>query len=241
MPAPGISSSCRSRRVAPGTCGVTHPAPASRPPRPASGCWRSRRDRARAARRLDRDRPAARVRPVGAVRRQRRRADLLRRAAAAHARRRARRRGAGRGRRRLSGAAAQPARHAVHARRLLRRGARRDAGDHVRLDARHRRDLGGAGRRLRRRRRRRRDRLCARARAAPRTLDRRPAARRRDAQRVLLGAHPARAVLRRLRRRLPHAALADGRPRRQQLSAASSRRCRCCSSRSRSSPGWRAR
>ena len=63
------------------------------------------------------------------------------------------------------------------------------------------------------------DRVCARARPAPRPLDRRPAARRRDAQRLLLGAHPLRAVLRRLRRRLPHAALADGRPRRQQLSA----------------------
>ena len=55
------------------------------------------------------------------------RADLLRRAAAAHARRRAGRRHARRGRRRLPGPAAQPARHAVHAGRLGRRGARRDA------------------------------------------------------------------------------------------------------------------
>ena len=70
------------------------------------------------------------------VRRQRRRADLLHRAAAAHARGRARRRDARVSGRRLPGAAAQPARDAVHARRVGRRGARRDAGDHVRLDVR---------------------------------------------------------------------------------------------------------
>ena len=74
---------------------------------------------------------AARVRPQHPVRRQRRRADLLRRAAAARAGRGARRRGARRGGRRVPGAAAQPARHAVHARRLGGRGARRDAGHHL--------------------------------------------------------------------------------------------------------------
>ena len=72
-------------------------------------------------------------------------------------------------------------------------------------------------------------------------LDQRAAARRRDDERVLLGADPVRAVLRRLRRDVPDAALADGRSRRQQLPAARSRRCRCWSSRSRCSPGWRGR
>ena len=83
---------------------------------------------ARAARRVDSDQSAARVRLVDAVCRQRRRADLLRRPVAAHARGRAGRRGARRRRRRLSRAAPQSARDAVHARRVLRRGARRDAG-----------------------------------------------------------------------------------------------------------------
>ena len=67
---------------------------------------------------------------------------------------------------------------------------------------------------------RRRDRVCARTRAASGPFDRRPAARRRDDQRVLLGAHPVRAVLCRLRADVSDAALADGRPRRQQLPAA---------------------
>ena len=56
------------------------------------------------------------------------------------------------------------------------------------------------------------------------------AARRRDDERVLLGADPVRAVLRRLRRDVPHPALADGRSRRQQLRPLWSRRCRWWSS-----------
>ena len=70
-------------------------------------------------------------------------------------------------------------------------------------------------RQLRRLHRRRRDRLHAGAGAARRPVDQRAAARRRDDERVLLGADPVRAVLRGFRRHLPHPALADGRPRRQ--------------------------
>ena len=125
---------------------------------------------------------------------------------------RARRRHARRGGRRLSGAAAQPAGHAVHARRVGGRGARRDARDHVRRDAASRRrrrgQPGGCARR-------RGDRLRARQRPAPRPVDDRAAARRRHAERVLLGADPVRAVPRRLRRDVPRDALADGRPRRR--------------------------
>ena len=78
----------------------------------------------------------ARLRSLDPVRRQHRRADLLHRAAAAGAGRGAGRRGAGRGRRRLPGAAAQSAGDARHARRLERRRARRDAGDHLSLQLR---------------------------------------------------------------------------------------------------------
>ena len=170
---------------------------------------------------------AAGLRRVDSVRRQRRRADLLRRPAAAHAGRRARRRNARRCRRGLPGAAAQSAGHAVHARRLVGRGARRDAGDHVRMDARQRRASGRPGRQLRRIDWRGGDRLHAVAGAARRSLDQHAAARRRDDERVLLGADPVRAVLRRLRRHLPDAALADGRPRRQRAISRSWRRCRC--------------
>ena len=81
----------------------------------------------RAARRLDADQPAARVRLVDPVRRQPGRADLLHRPAAAHARRGAGRLDARGRRRRLPGSAAQSAGHAVHAGRVGRRGARRDA------------------------------------------------------------------------------------------------------------------
>ena len=88
---------------------------------------------------------------------------------------------------------------------------------------------------------RRRDRLRAGARAAPRALDQHAAARRRDDERVLLGADPVRAVLRRLRRDLPDAALADGRSRRQQLPAARGGAAAAAWSRSRCSPGWRGR
>ncbi len=160
------------------------------------------------------------ARPLPAVCRQRRRPDPLRRPAAANARGRARRRRAGGGRRRLSGAAPQPARHAFHAGRLLRRCAWRDAGDYVRMDACRHRPPGDTDCQLRRIARRGRDRLCARPREARRTLHQHAAARRRDDERVFLGADPVRAVFCRLRRDLSHAAVADGGPRRQRLSAA---------------------
>ena len=72
-------------------------------------------------------------------------------------------------------------------------------------------------------------------------LDQHAAARRRDDERVLLGADPVRAVLRRLRRDVPDAALADGRPRRQRLSAAGRGAAAPGRRRSRCSPGWRGR
>ena len=78
-----------------------------------------------------------------------------------------------------------------------------------------------SGRELRRLARRGRHRLRAGARAAPRHLDQHAAARRRDDERVLLGADPVRAVFRRLRRDLSDAALADGRPRRQRATSRS--------------------
>ncbi len=53
----------------------------------------------------------------------------------------------------------------------------------------------------------------------PRPLDQRAAAGRRHAQRVLLGAHPLRAVPRRLLPDDAHGAVADGRPGRRQLRA----------------------
>ena len=72
------------------------------------------------------------VRPLDPVRRQHRRADLLRRPAAARARGRAGRQQPGAGRRRVSGAAQKPAGLTRYARRLGRRVARRDDGDHLR-------------------------------------------------------------------------------------------------------------
>ena len=65
----------------------------------------------------------------------------------------------------------------------------------------------------------RRHRLRAGQRAASRPVDDRAAARRRDAERVLLGADSVRAVPQRLRADVPRAALADGRPRRRGLRA----------------------
>ena len=120
-------------------------------------------------------------------------------------------------RRRVPGAAAQPAGHAVHARRLGRRVARRDARDHLRRDDQRRAALGGAAGQPRRRGDRRRHRLPAGDDAGPRDVDHGAAARRRDAELVLLGADPVRAVPRRLRAGLSRRALADGRPRRRQL------------------------
>ena len=78
-------------------------------------------------------------------------------------------------------------------------------------------------------------------RAAPRPLDQHAAARRRDDERVLLGADPVRPVLRGLHRDLPDPALADGRPRRQQLPAARRGAAAGDLSRSRRSRGWRGR
>src|SRR5262249_27093392 len=59
---------------------------------------------------------------------------------------------------------------------------------------------------------------CARAGPPPRAVDDGPAAGGRHDERLLLGHHPVRAVLRQLRRYVSHAAVADGRARRQQLS-----------------------
>ena len=183
---------------------------------------------ARAARRPDVDQPAARVRLLDPVRRQRRRADLLRRAAAAHA---ARARCVGaplrRGGRRLPGAAAQPAGDAVHARRLDRRRARRDARDHVQLVDRARasrpcRSPAFAGSLIA---------VAHRLRAR-----RRPRHRGLSTTVLLLAGVTMNAFFSalilfvqyfaELRRHLPHAALADGRPRRRAATSRSSRRCR---------------
>src|SRR5262249_15243040 len=64
-----------------------------------------------------------------------------------------------------------------------------------------------------------RDRLRAGAGAASRTVNDGPAAGGRDDERVLLGDDPLRPVLCQLRRHLPHAPLADGGSRREQLPA----------------------
>ena len=130
--------------------------------------------------------------PSVAVRRQRRRADLLRREAAARPRGGIRRQRAGGGGRRVPGVAPQSAGDALYARRLCRRGARGDAGDHVQRGA-----LGcpggqRAGRELRRLDGGRRDRLCAGERASPGLFDQRDAAGRRDDELVLLGRDPLR-------------------------------------------------
>ena len=111
------------------------------------------------ARRIHDSRLPARVRHLAAVRRERRRADFLRRAAAARARRRPGRLGAGRVGRRAAGAAPKSARDAVHAGRVGRRGAGRDAGAHAGPAVRHRRFLGRSYRQLCRLAGRGRDRL----------------------------------------------------------------------------------
>ena len=185
--------------------------------------------------------PAPRLRHVDSVCRQPGRADLLRGAAAARARGRDGgivAGGIGRG---VSGAAAEPARHAVHAGRVGGRRAGRDAGADAESAVGHRRLLRRADRQLRRRARRRRHRLRAGAREAPADLDQRAAARRRHAELVLFGADSVRAVPGRLHADVPHGPLADGRPRREQLRAAHrraaadrrcrSRRSRCCRNR----------
>ena len=87
---------------------------------------------ARAARRQHADQPRARVRHVDPVCAERGRADLLRRTTATRAGGRTRRRGAGVGWRRLPGHAAKPSGDAVHARRIGRVVARRDARHPVR-------------------------------------------------------------------------------------------------------------
>ena len=171
---------------------------------------------------------------VDPVRRQRRRADLLRRAAAAHARRRAGRRdrsprpaSSSRGCcairwRRRSRWASRPARRSARCSRSRSAGRSAASGcPPCRWPASPARSCAVAI-------------VYALARrAAPRPVDQRAAARRRDDERVLLGADPVRAVLRGLRRHLPHPALADGRPRRQQLSAARRGAAAASSSRSR--------
>ena len=171
-------------------------------------------------------RSLARLRLVDSVRGQHRRADLLRRAPAARARRRPGRLGAGRVWRRAAGSAAEPARDAVYARRLCRRGTRRNAGADAGSAVRHRRVLCGAHGQLRRLAWRRRHRLRARARAASRSLDQCAAARRRHAELVLLGADSVRAVPVGLHADVSHRPLADGRSRRQQLRAAGGGACR---------------
>ena len=180
---------------------------------------------ARAARRQHAHSPRHGLRPLDSVRRQRRRADLLHRPAAARARRGARRQRAGAGGRRLSGAAAQSARLARHARRVGRRVARRDARDHLPprlLAARH---VGGAARQLRRLARRAGHRLRAVDGAPPRHVDDGAAARRRDADGVAVGGDRVRAVPRRLHRDVPQRAVADGIARRRHRTRRSSRRC----------------
>ena len=161
-----------------------------------------------------------RVRPLDSVRRQRRRADLLRRAAAARARGGARRQRPGAVRRRLSGAAAQSARLVRHARRVGRRGARRDARDHLSRRLLAARRLGGAARQLRR--------LAWRARRSSTRLS---AARRRGTSSTVLllagvtlaallsAVIAVRAVPRRLHRDVSDRAVADGLARRRQLRA----------------------
>ena len=175
---------------------------------------------------------APRLRRVDPVGRQRRRADLLRRAAAARAGRRAGRRRAGRGRRGAPGAAAQSAGHAVHARRLGRRArSARCWRSPLGLD------LGALGvssvplASLAGSMVATGDRLLAGAPSAARAVDEGAAAGRRHAQLVLLGADHVRAVPGRLRAVVPRRALADGRPRRRQLRPDLSRRCRCSSCR----------
>ena len=187
------------------------------------------------------DQPAARVRLVDPVRRQRRRADLLRRAAAAHARRRARRRDAAPAGVVFQGLLRNPL--ATPFTLGVSTGAALGAMLAITFDwslafagisAVPVASFAGVARA-------RSAIVYALARPGTAAVDRRAAARRRHDERVLLGADPVRAVLRRLRRHLPDPALADGRPRRQQLPAdrrgAAARR----SSRSRCSPGWRAR
>ena len=175
--------------------------------------------RARAAGRVGPDLAAARLRPQRAVRRQHRRADPLRVAAAAHARRRPGRRHARRGGRRLPGAAPQPARHALHARRVGRRRARRHARHHAPGVARVRRRRRGPDRQLRRRARRGGDRLRPLHDQAPRAVDERAAAGRHHAQRLLLGPDPLRPVHGRLLADDEDGAVADGGPGRRELRA----------------------
>ena len=163
--------------------------------------------------------------------------------------------GAGAGRRRLSGAAAQPAGLARHARRLGRRGARRDAGDHLPRST----SRCSASRRCRSPASPDRS---ARWRSSTGCRRRGGAARRRSV--LLLGGvtltallsavDRVRAVPGRLHRDVPQRALADGIARRRVATRRSSRRscrwrsrgpasrrCRACSISSASAPSRRPR
>ena len=75
------------------------------------------------------------------------------------------------------------------------------------------------------------DRLCAGLVATARAVDERAAAGRRDAERVLFGADPVRAVPRRLRRGAARHPVDDGRARRRRATSPSSPRCPSSSSR----------
>ena len=88
-----------------------------------------------AAGRIDAHQSAPGIRPIDSVRGQRRRSDFFHRASAADARRRSGRLHAGVGGSRVSGPASKSARHAVHARRFGGSGARRHARDHLQLVA----------------------------------------------------------------------------------------------------------
>ena len=102
-----------------------------------------------------------------------------------------------------------------------------------RLRFRVRRRRVDPARQLRRIDRRARHRLRAGLGAAARPVDDRAAAGRRHDDGVLPGADPVHAVPGRLRRHVPHRALADGVARRRQLRADRRPRCRSWSSRSR--------
>ncbi len=179
--------------------------------------------------------------PIGAVGRQRRRADFLRGAAAARPRRGAGRNGAGGRGRRHAGAAAQSAGDPVHPRRVGGGGIGRDGRDR----APSRRDAARIGRGARRLLHRRhagdRARLWPRHPHARRPVHQRAAAGGGHPQHAVLGADHVRAVPRGPCRLVPDRPLAAGQPRRQQLQPARRRRCRCWRSHSASSRCCRAR
>ena len=144
--------------------------------------------------RQHRHQPGPRLRSVGAVDRERGRADLLRRPPAAGAGRGPGRRGAGRLGRGAAGTAPQPAGHAVHAGRVGGCGPGCHAGHRLRPRPGRTGRLVGADRQLPRVDGGDGHRLLAGQQPAPGTLDQRAAARRGHAQFLLLGADPVRPV-----------------------------------------------